>query len=146
MTDATALDAPLVDGDDPIRTRLLPALLVALLAADVATYSALRSFLYSRTDDALQQSAASLPPGSGGIPLGDQGSRGALSPQPVGRDDDLVVAGDEHDRGERDRFAGRAGELLHRDDLSGRDPVLLTPGRDDRLFHESSPFEDRDDR
>src|SRR5580704_2287025 len=63
-----------------LRSRLVLAVaavaLVALVAADVATYSALRSFLYSRTDQALQQSAASLPVGAGGQVLGGPGGRG----------------------------------------------------------------------
>jgi two-component system, OmpR family, sensor kinase len=63
-----------------LRSRLVLAVaaiaLVALLAADVATYSALRTFLYSRTDQALQQSAASLPLGVGGQALGSPGGQG----------------------------------------------------------------------
>jgi hypothetical protein len=63
-----------------LRSRLVLAVaviaVVALLAADVATYSALRSFLDSRTDQALQQSAASLPLGIGHQPAGGQGSLG----------------------------------------------------------------------
>jgi two-component system OmpR family sensor kinase len=52
-----------------LRTRLLLAVgvvaLIALIVADVATYSSLRSFLYSRVDQSLQTAAASLPPGPG---------------------------------------------------------------------------------
>ncbi|HEY5246040.1 MAG TPA: hypothetical protein VIJ60_10260, partial [Acidimicrobiales bacterium] len=67
-----------------LRSRLVLAVaaiaVVALLAADVATYSALRSFLYSRTDQALQQSAASLPLGIGRQPVGGQSALGGQEP------------------------------------------------------------------
>ncbi|MBV8951337.1 MAG: HAMP domain-containing protein, partial [Actinobacteria bacterium] len=62
-----------------LRTRLLAALgvvaIVAFLAADVATYSALRSFLVQRVDQQLQQADAGL---------GHQG--GGPGPGPVGSD------------------------------------------------------------
>ncbi|HEY1734860.1 MAG TPA: HAMP domain-containing sensor histidine kinase, partial [Acidimicrobiales bacterium] len=68
-----------------LRSRLVLAVaaiaVVALLAADVATYSALRSFLDSRTDQALQQSAASLPLGIGRQPAsGQSGHSGQSAP------------------------------------------------------------------
>ncbi len=57
-----------------LRSRLVLAVtaiaLVALLAADFATYSALRSFLYDRVDQSLQQSAEGLPLGLGTGPHG----------------------------------------------------------------------------
>ena len=66
-----------------LRGRLVLAVaaiaLVALIAADFATYSALRSFLFSRTDQALQQTASSLPPDLGdSSPLGN-----GLRPKPT---------------------------------------------------------------
>src|ERR1700722_7235217 len=73
-----------------LRSRLVLAVaaiaVVALLAADVATYSALRSFLYSRTDQALQQSAASLPLGIGRQPAAGQGGLGGQAPSASGPD------------------------------------------------------------
>ncbi|HVX21508.1 MAG TPA: HAMP domain-containing sensor histidine kinase [Acidimicrobiales bacterium] len=55
-----------------LRSRLVLAVaavaLVALVAADFATYSALRSSLYNRVDQSLQQSATSLPLAAGGVP------------------------------------------------------------------------------
>jgi two-component system OmpR family sensor kinase len=75
-----------------LRTRLLLAVgavaLVALLAADLATYSSLRSFLYSRVDQSLSTAAASLRPGPGpGLgpgpgPVGNGGGTGEESGPP----------------------------------------------------------------
>jgi two-component system OmpR family sensor kinase len=58
-----------------LRGRLVLAVagvaLAALVASGLATYSALHAFLYSRVDQSLQQTAASLPhPGSSGLPAG----------------------------------------------------------------------------
>ena len=82
-----------------LRSRLLLAVaaiaLVALVVSGVATYSALRSFLYGRVDQSLQQTAASLPqPGGGGFPMGGtppagggSGSHQGTQPPPAVRDD-----------------------------------------------------------
>lgn len=57
-----------------LRTRLLLAVgavaLIALVVADIATYSSLKSFLYSRVDQSLELAAASTPPGPGPGPGG----------------------------------------------------------------------------
>ena len=67
-----------------LRGRLVLAMaaiaLLALVVADLATYSSLHSFLYSRTDQSLEQAAASLPPALehvgvlGGPPPGTPGA------------------------------------------------------------------------
>ncbi len=81
-----------------LRSRLLLAVaaiaLVALVVSGVATYSALRSFLYGRVDQTLQQTAASLQePGGGGFPMGGAplaggaGSHKGTQPPPAVRND-----------------------------------------------------------
>jgi two-component system OmpR family sensor kinase len=76
-----------------LRTRLVVAVaaiaLVALVVADVATYSSLRSFLYSRVDQSLQQTATALPPALQHVGLlgGPSGSGGDAPPaEPPGSD------------------------------------------------------------
>src|SRR5271169_2143916 len=67
-----------------LRSRLLLALgvvaVAALLAADVATYSALRSFLLSRVDYDLQSSHAPIEEALTGGPNGQSGPGGQPGP------------------------------------------------------------------
>jgi two-component system OmpR family sensor kinase len=72
-----------------LRLRLLVAsglvALIALVAADVATYSALHSFLYSRVDQTLLTAAAQgpHPPPQGNYPSPEEGGNGFDNPPPV---------------------------------------------------------------
>src|SRR5262245_30025290 len=72
--------------------------------------------------------------------LGHDLARHLRRAQPVHRGDHLVVAGDEDHRREGHGLAGGPGQLLHRDHLPGRHPILLATGRNDRLIHDVSPF------
>jgi len=54
--------------------------LIALVVADVATYSALRSFLYSRVDQTLSSTSAGGPFGPGGSGPGPGAGSGAVAP------------------------------------------------------------------
>ena len=71
-----------------LRARLVLAVLalaaVGLVAADVATYASLRSFLVDRTDNSLEDSAHSLR-GPGGGRAGSARRRGARCARPTGR-------------------------------------------------------------
>src|SRR6185369_2090418 len=61
----------------------------------------------------------------------DTGQLGGLGDQPV--------TVDEEHRGERDRVAGRADDLLDLDHVALSDPVLLAAGLDDRVHRTRTP-------
>jgi len=69
-----------------LRLRLVVAAalvaLIALVVADLATYSALRSFLYNRVDQTLSSTADAGPFGTGPGPTAGPGGPGAFSPTP----------------------------------------------------------------
>ena len=69
-----------------LRLRLVGAVLVvalvALVAADLATYSALRSFLYNRIDQTLATTSGSGPFGPGNGPAPTNGAQPGATPEP----------------------------------------------------------------